>query len=303
MTAAHLATDPHAQPAVCVDLPSLVTDVKGLVSPPHIYLRVSELMRSSDSDARDFAEVIQLDPNLTARLLRIANSSFYSFRSKVDTVSRAVAVIGMRDLYSLVIAVSAVQSFSKIPNDLVNMDTFWRHSIYCGLIARALANRCHVLHTERMFVAGLLHDIGSLVIFNRLPDVARDLLLIAQGDETALYHAEKETLGFTHAHVGGVLLDHWQVPRALHRSVAAHHEPLLVLEGRLEASIVHLADVLANDSDLGALYEDSAGETSVAAEDWEAVGLDAGGADKDEILSEAGRQFIETVTMLGIGGA
>ena len=256
MTAIHLATDQRRQPAASVDLQSLLTDVKALVSPPHIYLKVSELMHAADSSAKDFEEVIHLDPTLTARLLRIANSSFYSFRSKVDTVSRAVAVIGMRDLYSLVIAVSAVQSFSKISNGLVNMDTFWRHSIYCGLIARTLANRCNVLHTERMFVAGLLHDIGSLVIFNRLPEVARDLLLIAQGDEEVLYQAEKEALGFTHAHVGGVLLDHWQVPPTLYRAVTAHHEPFTVLEGRLEASIVHLANVLANDSQLGALYED-----------------------------------------------
>ena len=237
------------------DIGALVADVKGLVTPPHVFLKVTELMRSTDSNAKDFESVIGVDPNLSARLLRIANSSFYSFASKVDTVSRAVAVIGMRDLYSLVTAVSAVKSFSKITNDLVSMDTFWRHSIMTGLIARNLAKRCKVLHSERLFVAGLLHDIGSLVLFNRLPELSRDLMLISQGDEVLLHQAEWETLGFNHAHVAAQLLQTWQLPVTLSTAIAAHHDPASIEGDRLDAAIIHAADIFAGQSDLGSFVE------------------------------------------------
>ncbi len=301
MSAPNLANDVAELRQSPPDLITLLNDVKGVASPPHIYLRISQLMQSSSANAKHFEEVIRCDPNLTARLLRIVNSSFYSFRGRIDTVSRAVAVIGMRDLFSLVTAVSAVKSFSKISNDLVNMDTFWRHSVFCGLIARALAVRCNILHSERMFVAGLLHDIGSLIIFNRLPGVARDLMVVSDGNEESLYYAERDTLGFTHAQVGGSLLEMWELPINLHEAVSGHHQPISVTEGRLEAYIVHIANLLANHSEIGALYEEAKSTEPVRTEYFEAIGLSGSDIDVDELLSEVGLQFAETVTLLGIG--
>ena len=282
------------------DLSALVTDVKGLVTPPHVFLKVTELMRSSDSSAKDFESVIAVDPSLSARLLRIANSSFYSFASQVDTVARAVAVIGMRDLYSLVTAVSAVKSFSKITNELVSMDTFWRHSIMIGLVARNLAKRCNVLHGERLFVTGLLHDIGSLVLFNRLPGLSRDLMLVTKGDEELLHRAEWDTLGFTHAHVAGQLLAMWQLPSSLTGAIAAHHDPSSIEDARVDATLVQLADIFAGHSDLGGFVEGERRDRPVPSQAWEVLGVDGDNIDAEELIGDTQSQFVDTVAALGL---
>ncbi|HED39521.1 MAG TPA: HDOD domain-containing protein [Chromatiales bacterium] len=272
-------------------------EVSGLVSPPDVYVKVFDLMESPTATADDMGLVISQDPSLTARLLKIVNSPFYNFSSRIDTVSRAIAVIGLRELYSLVVAVSAVKSFSAIPNDVVNMDTFWRHSIYCGIISRLLAKRCHVLHTERLFIAGLLHDIGSLVIYNRVPDIAKKMLESANGDEERLFAVEREELGFTHADLGGELLKQWSLPDSLQEAVAFHHQPGAAKVAAMEAAIVHIANILANQSELGAFCEVKVPETEIDSAAWAAAGLKEASFDRDEIIGEAGIQFVETASL------
>ncbi len=293
----------HAPSPTPPELLPLLKAVDGLVSPPGIYLRISELLRSPHSNAEDFAQVIACDPSLAARLLRIVNSSFYNFRSRIDEIHRAVAVIGMSNLYNMVLGVAAVRSFTRITTDLVNMDSFWRHSIYCGLIARALAQRCKVLHSERLFVSGLLHDIGTLVLFHQLPDVYRNLLLIADGNEQILYQAELETLGFSHAQAGGQLLKSWQVPETLHFAVNNHHAPLCMPEYCFDSSLVYIADRLANQSGIGAMFENSSEPDTqdIPAVYWQALGVDNDHVDCAEVVAEANLKFHETVTLLGLG--
>lgn len=234
--------------APAADAPELrfLKQVAGLVSPPEVYARACELVESPDSSADDVAAVISCDPNLTMRLLGLVNSSYFNLAQSVDTVSRAITVVGMRDLYNLVIAVTAVRTFSKIPNSLVSMDTFWRHSIYVGLLARALARRCHVLHPERMFVAGLLHDIGSLVLYHEAPEACAEQLLIAAGDEELLFQSEWEGFGFTHADLGRHMAEDWHLPPALCRAIGCHHRPDTAQTARQEASLIYLANRLAN---------------------------------------------------------
>jgi putative nucleotidyltransferase with HDIG domain len=228
-----------------------VAQITGLVSPPEVYVRAVELVESPDSSAAEIAAVIGCDPNLTARLLGLVNSCYFNLARQVDTVTRAIAVIGTRELYSLVIAASAVSSFSRIPNRLVSMDTFWRHSIYTGLLARALARRCHVLHPERLFVAGLLHDIGSLVLYHQEPEVCSEHLLIAAGDEELLYQAELEHFGFSHADLGRRLASDWKLPDTLAAAIGGHHRPELAAEAVQEASLIYLAERLANGLEAG----------------------------------------------------
>jgi len=277
---------------------SLIEDVSCLVSPPDVCIKVFELIESNDAGAQDIGDVISRDPSLTARLLRLVNSAFYGFSRRVDTVSRAITVVGVRELYSLVIAVSAIKSFTNLPNSLVNVDTFWRHGIYTGLIARALAKRCRVLHPERMFIAGMMHDIGSLVLYNRMPEVCADLLLVCDGDEGILHQAELSELGFSHADLGGALLNTWMLPETLQEAVGYHHMPSYALNSELEASIVHLAENLANRSQIGAFCETPSLTAAADASVWAAIGLEEASFDPDVVIGEAGVQFTETAGLL-----
>ena len=275
---------------------ALLDDVEGLVSPPGICLRLFELIHAPTTGVKDIAAVVGVDPNLTARLLRIANSSFYSFSRKIDTISRAVAVIGTAELYQLVLSVSAVKTFTNIPNELVGMDTFWRHSVYTGLLARALAIRANVLHPERLFVSGLMHDIGSLVLYHQRPDAMRDILLMAEGDEEVLYQAELDRFKFSHASVAGYLMEQWQLPEELLDAVTWHHQPERAEKAPLEAHILYLANHLVNESEQGNFMGSPRAEIQLP----EAL-LEVTGLQEDELFfafEEAAEQFPATIQAL-----
>jgi len=277
-------------------LVSLLDDVEGLVSPPDVCMRLFELIHSPSTGSDDIASVISVDPNLTTRLLRMANSAFYRFSGKIDTISRAVTLIGTTELYQLVLSVSAVKSFNNIPNDLVKMDTFWRHSVYTGLLARALAVRANILHPERLFVAGLMHDIGSLVLYHQRPETMRDLLLIADGDEEVLYQTEIERFSFSHASVAAHLMDQWQLPEELVQSIKWHHQPEQADKAGMEAHVLFLANHLVNESDQGNFMGSPRAEISVPEAMLEIVGLT-----EDELFfafEEAAEQFPSTLESL-----
>lgn len=277
---------------------SLVAEVSGLVSPPDVCLRVAELVQDEDTSAEQLGELILRDPNLTARLLRLVNSAHYGLRGRVDTVTRAITMIGLRDLYHLVLAVSAVRSFSSIPNSLVNMDTFWRHSIFTGLIARGLARQARVLHPERLFITGLLHDIGSLVLYFRLHELSCSLLTQAAGDEDALHLAEQEALGFTHADLGALLLRQWSLPETMQEAVRLHHDPFARGEPSVDTTLLALADKLANGSQIGAYCEKPREAVPPSRPLIAAAGLDPDDFDVEAIIGEAGLSFTETVSIL-----
>ena len=275
---------------------ALLDNVEGLVSPPGVCLRLFELIHAPTTGVKDIAAVVGVDPNLTSRLLRLANSSFYNFARKIDTISRAVAVIGTAELYQLVLSVSAVKTFSSIPNELVKMDTFWRHSVYTGLLARALAIRINVLHPERLFVSGLMHDIGSLVLYHQRPDAMRDILLVAEGDEEVLYQAELDTFSLNHATVAGYLMEQWQLPEELIDAVTWHHQPERAEKARMEAHILYLANHMVNESEQGNFMGSPRADIQLPQALLDVIGLQ-----EDELFfafEEAAEQFPATIQAL-----
>jgi HD-like signal output (HDOD) protein len=286
-----LATQPKQDSIV-----ALLDDVEGLVSPPDVCLRLFELIHAPTTGAKDIAAVVAVDPNLTTRLLRIANSSFYNFSRRIDTISRAVTVIGTAELYQLVLSVSAVKTFANIPNELVKMETFWRHSVYTGLLARALAIRANVLHPERLFVSGLMHDIGSLVLYHQRPETMRDILLVAEGDEDVLYQAEVEHFRLSHAGIAGYLMEQWQLPEELVDAVTWHHQPERAEKARMEAHVLYLASHLVNESDQGNFMGSPRADVQIPEVFLEVVGLS-----EDELFfafEEAAEQFPATIQAL-----
>lgn len=277
-----------------------IRDASALVSPPDVCIKLFELMESENTTAQTLGSVIARDPSLTARLLRIVNSSFYGFSRRIDTVSRAVAVIGMSELYNLVVAVSAITSFSRIPNFIINIDTFWRHGIYCGILAREIARRCKMLHPERMFVGGVLHDIGSLIVYNRAPETIKDLLLAAQGSETILHGLETKAFGFSHADLGGLLLDRWLLPSELIQAVRHHHEPGSAESSALEAAIIHVADAMANHCEQGAFYASPATDLLVDERALALTGLDTDGSVLAALSEETREQYRDAINLFGV---
>ena len=234
-----------------MDPKSLVQNLDRLVSLPDVCIKVNQLLGTSDYSVSQVADIIIQDADISARLLRLVNSPLFGQRSKVETLSRAVTLLGADELRNLVLATAAQRTFTGIPEEMVNMADFWRHSVTTGVMSQMLAERCNTLHSERLFVMGVLHDVGRLVIYLSLPDKARDILHITGGDNWILPETEQEILGFTHLDVGAELMRSWHLPDSF-SAVAGHHNmPQEAADYRLEASLVHIAKAIANGQMVG----------------------------------------------------
>ena len=194
---------------------------------------------------------IEKDPDLTARLLRLGNSSYYGFPTRLATVSEAISLIGVQQVQDLIVASTVVQTFSGVAPEFVDMRSFWQHSLACGLGARVLAMDRRLPKPDRFFVAGLLHDVGRLVLFCEAPEAARDTFALCQHERMQLREAERQVLGYDHAQIGEVLLRAWQYPANLIQAVAYHHHPTACEGFPIEAAVVHVADHLVNAMQIG----------------------------------------------------
>lgn len=230
---------------------AVVMDAKELFSLPDIYFQLNEMIRDPRFSVADIGSVIAKDPSLSVRLLKLVNSSFYGFQSKVDTISRAISIVGLDDLYHLVISTCVVDSFAKISNDLVDMTDFWLRSVHCGVVAKLLGNQCPALNAERLFLVGLLHDIGSLVIYQKMPELAVQVLQAIGHDRRLLDKTEQDLLGFTHAQVGKELLCSWGLPGSLYEVVAFYRQPDMAVNYKADVLILNLASRLVDDREFG----------------------------------------------------
>lgn len=195
--------------------------------------------------AEDFAEIISTDTALTVRLLKLVNSAYYSFSSTITDVPHAITIIGLNELRDMILAISVVEFFDGLPNELVSMQTFWQHSVLTGLLAKEMQTSPQIKSRQSLFTAGMLHDVGSLVIFNRLPEQARAVLERQQREDRPRHLVERDVIGFDHAAVGAELMKHWELPEFLVEVVGCHLEPKQAGQFAEETGVVDLANRLA----------------------------------------------------------
>ncbi len=225
------------------NIKALVADVKGLVTLPDIYYRLESLIEDKTSTTHSFADVLGCDSDLCARLLGVANSAFYSFPSSIESIEKAVHIIGTRQIRELVLCTSVITSFNTMPLGVVDMKLFWKHSIAVGVFAKIIGKHCSLPQAERFYVSGLLHDIGRLVFFLKMPGLMADLFMQSEAKDVCLFQLEEEALGYDHAQVGGVLLQNWHVPQSLYEPVIFHHTPEQSFDFSHVTAAVHLSDV------------------------------------------------------------
>jgi HD-like signal output (HDOD) protein len=275
----------------------LVANVDDLISLPELYLKVRDTIDDPRSSIDDVSNIVSQDPSICARLIRISNSSFFGFASEIETVTRAISIMGLSQLHDLVLATSVVKSFKGIPKDLVNMKEFWARSVYCGIISRLLARKCNVLDSERLFLAGLLHDLGHLIIYTKMPRPAFEILSEAKLDNKPVQQIERETFGFDYSKVGSALLRSWKLPKSHVETVENHTSLSESNQFLLDSAIVHLASIMV-------LQEESkkngidAPEINVKA--WEITGLDEESLEPVKI--EAKHSMLEVLRLLFTNG-
>jgi HD-like signal output (HDOD) protein len=239
-----------------------IRDIKEMIARREIKLpemsttafELNEIVADPIASAHSIAEVVNKSPSLATLLLKIVNSSFYGFPSKINNISRAVTIIGTREITGLALGLSIVKAFKDIPREVIDISSFLRHSIACGIISRILAAKKNIPQTEQMFVSGLLHDIGRLIIYQYYPDQARSLLRLAESSDQLLYEQETHFLGGNHSLIGQYLLKQWKLPSELQNNIFFHHNPSAAHDHG-KAAIIHMADIMANALGLGSSGE------------------------------------------------
>ncbi len=272
----------------------LITGSPRTSSLPEIFVMINEVVNNPTSSFSDIAQVVNLDPALSARLLKIVNSSFYSFPSNIETVTHAITVIGTEQLHNLALATTIIANFKGIPDKILNMNLFWRHSMGVAIIARNLAIHCRETNPERFYLAGILHDIGRLIILENLPDEAKEIITRQNEIGGVMWQIEREVLGFDHSEVGAALSRSWNLPLSLEEIIGNHHNPSRSKRYPLETTIIHLADIIAKAMELG-----SSGDIHVPPLDeksWEQLILPTGIF--SAIWNQTETQFTETVDIL-----
>ncbi|MFQ5482963.1 MAG: HDOD domain-containing protein [Nitrospinaceae bacterium] len=226
-----------------------------LGSPLHIYCELQKAVNDPDQDFNDLDKIIRIDVSLTARLLKVVNSAYYGLESKIETITEALGVIGTDQLMDLVLATSIIGKFQGIPTDLFNMNLFWKHSIACGLGSRAIARIKKEPSPERYYVAGLVHDLGRVILCLTSPQIAESIFEehARFGEPMQVY--EEKYLETKHGEIAGHLFRNWQLPDYLTEVVDHHHEPSKCTQFLLPAAIVHYADFLSYDMRLGSSGE------------------------------------------------
>lgn len=244
---------------------------KGMGSYAPIIAEVEAVVSNPQSNLLDVGDVIEKDPDLTARLLKLGNSPFYGFPSRLETVAEAVSLIGVQQVQDLLVASNVLEAFAGVSPEFVNMESFWRHSLACGIGARLLAVARRTPKPDKFFVAGLLHDVGRLVLYCQASECAQDVVQACQEDKTLLREAETKVLGFDHAGIGEALLRSWQYPSNLTSAVGCHHAPMMAGPFRVDASLVHVADHLVNAMQVGSSGEHCASLLQTTA--WDLLNL------------------------------
>ena len=260
-----------------------------LASFPDIYFQIMEVLDSPRSSSSYVADVISKDASLSAKLLRLVNTPFYGFPSKIDSISRAVTIVGINELTTLAKGIAVIHFFKDVPSELIDMKNFWKHSISCGVFAKVLAGHKIGLIGERFFVAGLIHDVGRILMLKKFPHAMTEAIFLSRKEAIPIFEAERETIGFDHAKVGGLLLKEWRFPDSLENSVKYHHSPSSALNP-LDPSIVNVADMMAR-----ALRCGSCGLLVPALQEgaWETMDLSPGVL--ATVVNQADRQSDEIV--------
>jgi HD-like signal output (HDOD) protein len=218
-------------------------DIK-LPTMPTVLGELQEVTSKEYASASTVGDVIAKDPSLTAWVLKLVNSPFFGFSVKVDTVTRAVALLGVEQIKTLAIGGMLQNLVVRMPKGILNLEDFWRHSIATSIAAQTIWKALGKKDSERLFVAGLLHDCGILALAYASPDIAKALNASCHLSGKQRHLIEQELVSFDHARLGGMLLHRWNMPLPLVMAVLRHHE-VEAPERYTEAAVVHLADVIA----------------------------------------------------------
>jgi diguanylate cyclase (GGDEF)-like protein len=237
---------------------SLVGQKIELPSPPNIVMRILQAVQDDDSCFAGLAKIISADPSLTAKLLRVANSSIYGFGGRVKNIESALSILGINALKNIALSFIIVRKCQGASTSVFDFEYFWKRSVTAAVAAKMLASLRNY-DSNDIFVSGLLQDIGVLVLFQHCPDSYREVLALKNSTETPGHIIERQFLGMCHAELGGALLQEWGLPESIYLPLFYHHRAdCAPYHYRTGVELLNLADKIS------AIYHSSQSRNNVA---------------------------------------
>ncbi len=226
-------------------LNDLIKNSSELSSLPEIYVRVSEILDDESSTSEQIGILVQSDPALTIRILKVVNSAYYGFPNEISTISQAINILGRNPLRQLLMGTVLGGVFSRLSNDVFLIDEFWQHSVHTAVIAKfCYENIVGKFKSDEIFIAALIHDIGHLVIAHQMHDESAKIKKLREESERSTIDIEQELLGFSHNEVAAAIMKQWELPNILSHCALHHHSPNEADEYASQTWIIHIADIL-----------------------------------------------------------
>ncbi|MFZ3101180.1 MAG: HDOD domain-containing protein [Desulfitobacteriaceae bacterium] len=276
-----------------IKLNHILNRIHSLPALPDSAMQVIALTRNSETDIKDLIAVISHDPALTANILRQANSSYYGYARRISSLAEAVVILGFQAIQGLAMA-SALSPLLK--TELIgyglDQEGLWRHSMFTAMAGKRLCKRLLLPFGEVAFIAGLLHDIGKLILTVYVQEVGSFILKKVDQENLSYRELEKKIIGFDHATVGGYIAQQWNLPDELVEAITHHHTPERAQHQQQLAAIVHVANALANllgvgeavDSFLNPLQEQALSLLHLTEQDLELIMAELGDLLSDPTL-------------------
>jgi len=231
-------------------LSRVVQRIRSLPTLPSVYHRVQEAMRNPDTTAGDLAKIIESDQAIASKVLRLVNSSYFGFSTKITSLRQAVVMLGFNAVRNALLAISVVNAFGKGNEDFDRAE-FWKHALAVAATARALSVHLRLGLQEDAYAAGILHDIGKIVLDQFLHAEFMQCLRLSQMEEISFFDAERKVLGVTHCDVGEYLGEKWSLPPKLIEGIALHHRPRIIRSEPKLVALVNISDSLVRQLALG----------------------------------------------------
>ncbi len=273
-------------------LPQLLRGASGIFYNPLVFGQIIELCKDDTLSVSKLAALLDKDPGLTVKLLRLVNSPHYGLTNKVDSVARAISLLGTDELKKLSLGRWLIKDFTSLPEEILDQGLFWRHGIRCGLFARAIAESVGVDRPQQYFSGGLLHDIGRLTMLERMPQQFLAAIAHAREDGVPLFRAEQEILKLDHALVGQFLGERWGLDPVLVKMIGGHHSPRLA-NYSLPACILHVADIFSHLSGHEMFWVETVPELQGKA--WQTLSLDVNSL--APLLARVEKEFTKTMEL------
>jgi putative nucleotidyltransferase with HDIG domain len=229
-----------------------ILNIGNLPTLPKVATEVMSMAADPEVSIKEIASVISKDPSLSAKILKVANSAFYGLTQRIASIQLALVVLGLNKIKNLVVGVSVFKTFPIKPGiPAFDREKFWEHSAGCGQIAKILAGLLGCGMEGEEFVAGLLHDIGKIILDQFFHDEFVRVTVLTSQENIPMIEAEEEVLGTTHAEIGSWLAEEWKLPLILVEAITHHHEPEKAVLNPILTSLVRLSDLFCKAKGIG----------------------------------------------------